>query len=98
MQTEQLPTPAATVTCSYVSPISVPDRAARAHEQMNALSVISSVANLLAPALSERDRQRMERLHRAVNRLAELIRDDLIEAYGSASSSVIEVVELRNQE
>lgn len=60
----------------FVSQTPVSDRAARAHEQMNALSVISSVASLVRPRLSERDRVRMARLDRAVRRLEELIRSD----------------------
>jgi signal transduction histidine kinase len=59
-----------------VSPTPVSDPAARAHEQMNALSVIISVASLVRPGLSERDRVRMARLDRAVRRLEELIRTD----------------------
>jgi hypothetical protein len=60
--------PKVTAIRGVVPPRRVSGRAARAHEEMNALSVISSVASLLAPGLSERDRVRMERLNRAVDR------------------------------
>jgi len=49
---------------------------ARVHEQMNALSIISTVASLLTPGLSDRDLVRMQRLNRAVDRLAALIRNE----------------------
>jgi len=60
----------------FVSQIPHADRAALLREQMNALSVIRSVASLLTPRLSPRDRVRMERLNRAVARLERLVRDD----------------------
>ncbi len=63
-------------TSGFVSPVPALDRAARVHEQMNALSIISTVASLLSPGLSERDRVRLDRLNRAVDRLSGLIRND----------------------
>ena len=45
----------------FVSPVPALDRAERVHEQMNALSVISTVASLLGPGLSERDRDAGDR-------------------------------------
>jgi signal transduction histidine kinase len=66
----------ATVMHSYVSPRPARDPAARRHEMMNALSVIGTIARLVGPRLSQKDRLRMDRLHRAVNRLAELMREE----------------------
>jgi signal transduction histidine kinase len=67
--------------------MAVSERAARAHEMMNALSIIGSTASLVMPRLSEQDRTRMERLDRAVSRLVELVRDDLDDARASSSTS-----------
>jgi len=65
-----------TSTGGFVSARPEWDRNARVHEQMNALSIISTVASLLTPGLSDADRVRMQRLNRAVDRLAALIRNE----------------------
>jgi signal transduction histidine kinase len=67
--------------------MAVSEREARAHEMMNALSIIGSTASLVMPRLSEQDRTRMERLDRAVSRLVELVRDDMDDAHASSSTS-----------
>ena len=72
----------------YVSQSPRADRAALVHEQMNALSVIRSVASLLAPQLSPRDRVRVDRLNRAVTRLGKLIRNDFDGTVDSMPSEV----------
>ena len=51
------------------APVPSSHRTNRLHEEMNALSIISSVASLIAPGMSERDRARMDRLNRAVARI-----------------------------
>src|SRR4030095_6828994 len=79
---------------AVIPPKRVSGRAARAHEEMNALSVISSVVSLLAPGLSECERLRMDRLNRAVDRLRDLIRDDVDEARDLISTHVTETIDV----
>jgi signal transduction histidine kinase len=86
--------PKVTPIRGVVPPRRISGRAARAHEEMNALSVISSVASLLAPGLSERDRLRMDRLNRAVDRLRDLIRDDVDEARDFIATSVPQPIDV----
>jgi len=75
-------------TTGFVSPMPALDRTARVHEQMNALSIISTVASLLTPGLSDRDVVRMDRLNRAVDRLTRLIRDEGDEALDAAAPTI----------
>jgi two-component system phosphate regulon sensor histidine kinase PhoR len=79
-------------TMSWVAPVS--DRAARAHAQKNCLSIILAVASLVAPELSESDRERMARLRAAANRIADLLNEDLDETANDATTGEVDVERL----
>jgi len=69
------------------SPLPHADRRARLHEEMNALSIISSVASLITPSMSDRDRARIDRLNRAVARLTHLVQSEADEVAASIDAS-----------
>jgi signal transduction histidine kinase len=79
-------------TMMLVPPVS--DRAARAHAQKNALSIILAVASLVAPELSEPGRERLERLRAAAKRIAELLNDDLDETVSGEAMDEVDVQNL----
>lgn len=79
-------------TMSWAVPVS--DRAARAHAQKNCLSIILAVAALVAPELSEVNRERMERLRAAAHRIADLLNDDLDETANDATMDEVDVERL----
>jgi len=78
----------------FASPMPSSHRADRRHEEMNALSIISSVASLIAPGMSERDRARMDRLNRAVARLTHLIESEAEDAATSIAATPIAPIDV----
>ena len=69
-----------------MSPVPPPDRTDRLHEELSSLSIIQTVADRITPGLSARDRSRMDRLHRAVKRLNQLIQTEADELRRSTAT------------
>lgn len=70
----------------------LPARAARAHALKNCLAVVDSVNVLVADELSDAARQRMQRAHQALRRMARLIEEELQSPWTAVHARHWEVV------